>query len=145
MSVRCSSDIRRSTQRGTRTVAQRRHGAKFMRPEIPMSAGIARVSGRPLALYSGSMANPASLAASPNGRCEAGMTLEDAGEDQIAQRQRRIERLCRAAAGVAWRLVAGPADPTLPSRRRVQAQWHVEYGGGTARTRIGRSVGARSW
>src|SRR5208282_5258638 len=25
----------------------------------------------------------------------AGVTLEDAGEDQIAQRQRRIERLCR--------------------------------------------------
>src|ERR1700736_727809 len=41
-------------------------------------------------------------------QCKAGMTLEDAGEDQIAQRQRRVERLCRAAAGVAPRLVAGP-------------------------------------
>src|ERR1700740_3421915 len=28
------------------------------------------------------------------------MTLEDAGEDQIAERQRRIERLRRAVAGV---------------------------------------------
>src|SRR6202049_3490185 len=35
---------------------------------------------------------------------ERGMTLEDAGEHQIAQRQCRIERLCRAAAGVAQRL-----------------------------------------
>jgi hypothetical protein len=42
------------------------------------------------------------------------MTLEDAGEDQIAHRQCRIERLCRAAAGVAQCLVAGPADPALP-------------------------------
>src|SRR5229473_3489474 len=56
-----------------------------------------------------------------DGQCQAGMTLEDAGEDQIAQRQRRIERLRRAAAGVAQRLVAGPADPALPSRGRVQA------------------------
>src|SRR6266481_3290612 len=55
---------------------------------------------------------------------EAGMTLEDAGEDQIAQRQRRIERLRRAAARVAQRLVAAPADPALPPRRRVQAQRH---------------------
>jgi hypothetical protein len=39
------------------------------------------------------------------------MTLEDAGEDQIAQRQRRIERLRRAAAGVAQCLLAGPAAP----------------------------------
>jgi len=31
---------------------------------------------------------------------------------------RRIESLCRAAAGVAQRLVAGPADPALPSRGR---------------------------
>src|SRR6266571_909894 len=43
-----------------------------------------------------------------DGQGEAGMALEDAGEDQIAQRQCRIERLCRAAAGVAQRLVAGP-------------------------------------
>src|SRR5438132_807579 len=50
---------------------------------------------------------------------EAGMPLEDAGEDQIAQRQRRIERLRRTAAGVAQCLVAGPADLALPSRRRV--------------------------
>jgi hypothetical protein len=62
-------------------------------------------------------------------QCKAGMTLEDAGEDQIAQRQRRVERLCRAAAGVAPRLVAGPADPPLPSRRRVQAQRQAERGG----------------
>jgi hypothetical protein len=71
--------------------------------------------GRPLELH--------------DGQREAGMTLEDAGEDQIAQRQRRIERLCRAAAGVAPRLVAGPADPPLPSRRRVQAQRQAERGG----------------
>src|ERR1700719_1968387 len=32
-----------------------------------------------------------------DGQCQAGMTPEDAGEDQIAQRQRRIERLRRAA------------------------------------------------
>jgi hypothetical protein len=44
------------------------------------------------------------------------MALEDAGEDQIAQRQRRIERLRGAAAGVAQRLLAGAADPALPSR-----------------------------
>jgi hypothetical protein len=31
-----------------------------------------------------------------DGHLEAGMTLEDAGEDQIAHRQRRIERLRRA-------------------------------------------------
>ena len=54
-----------------------------------------------------------------DGQREAGMTLEDAGEDQITQRQRRIERLRRAAAGVAQCLVAGAADPALPSRRRV--------------------------
>jgi hypothetical protein len=66
------------------------------------------------------------------------MTLEDAGEDQIAQRQRRIERLCRAAAGVAQRLVAGPADPALPSRGRVQAQRHFErFGGGPERLVLG--------
>ena len=64
-----------------------------------------------------------------DGHPEAGMTLEDAGEDQIAQRQRRIERLCRAAAGVAQCLGAGPADPALPSRRRVQAQRQVERRG----------------
>ena len=54
-----------------------------------------------------------------NGHPEAGMTFEDAAEDQIAQRQRRIERLCRAAGGVAQRLFAGPADFALPSLRRV--------------------------
>jgi hypothetical protein len=54
-----------------------------------------------------------------DGQCEAGMTLEDAGEDQIAHRQRRVERLRRAAARVAQRLVAGPADLALPSRGRV--------------------------
>src|SRR6266481_1252525 len=54
-----------------------------------------------------------------DGQSEPGMTLEDAGEDQIAHRQRRRERLRRAAAGVAQCLVAGPADPALPSRRRV--------------------------
>ena len=66
------------------------------------------------------------------------MTLEDAGEDQIAHRQRRIERLCRAAAGVAQRLVAGPGDPALPSRRRVQAQRQIERrGGGPERLVLG--------
>jgi hypothetical protein len=55
-----------------------------------------------------------------DGHPEAGMTLEDAGEDQITQRQCRIERLGRTAAGVARCLVAGPADPALPSRRGVQ-------------------------
>src|SRR5438128_1686346 len=54
-----------------------------------------------------------------DGQREARMTLENTGEDQIAHRQRRIERLRRAAAGVAQRLVAGPADLALPSRRRV--------------------------
>jgi hypothetical protein len=57
------------------------------------------------------------------------MALEDPGEDQIAHRQRRIERLCRAAPGVAQRLFAGPADPP---RRRMQAQWQVERHGGRA-------------
>jgi hypothetical protein len=41
-----------------------------------------------------------------------------------------LERLRRAAAGVAQCLVAGPADPALRSRRRVQAQRHVERRGG---------------
>jgi hypothetical protein len=51
-----------------------------------------------------------------------------------------IERLRRAAAGVAQRLVAGPADPALPSRRRVQAQWQVERrGGGPERLVLGLS------
>jgi hypothetical protein len=31
-----------------------------------------------------------------DGQGEVGMTLEDAGKDQIANRQRPIERLCRA-------------------------------------------------
>lgn len=35
------------------------------------------------------------------------MTLEDAGEEHIAGRQRRIERLRRAAAGIAQCLFAG--------------------------------------
>src|ERR1700719_1941203 len=65
-----------------------------------------------------------------DGQCQAGMTLEDAGEDQIAQRQRRIERLCRAAAGVAQRLVAGAADLALPPRGCVQAQRQAERLGG---------------
>jgi hypothetical protein len=43
------------------------------------------------------------------------MTLEDAGEDQIAHLQRRIERFCRAAVGVAQRL--SPAPRILPCRR----------------------------
>src|ERR1700720_969835 len=65
-----------------------------------------------------------------------GGRLEDAGEDQIAQRQRRIERLCRAAAGAAQR--SQPADFALPSRRRVQAQRQVERrGGGPERLVIG--------
>jgi hypothetical protein len=69
---------------------------------------------------------------------EAGMTLEDAGEDQIAQRQRRIERLRRAAAGVAQRLAAGAADLALPPCSCVQALWHVERrGGGPERLALG--------
>ena len=59
------------------------------------------------------------------------MTLEDAGEDQIAHRHRRIEHFRRAAAGVAQRPFAGTADLALPSRGRVQAQWQVERGGGS--------------
>jgi hypothetical protein len=65
-----------------------------------------------------------------DGQSKAGMTLEDAGEDQIAQRQRRIERLRGTAAGVAQRHFAGPADLALPPRRRVQAQRQVECSGG---------------
>jgi len=66
------------------------------------------------------------------------MTLEDAGEDQIAHRQRRIERLRRAAAGVAQRLFAGPTDPALPSRGRVQAQRQAQrLGGGPERLVLG--------
>jgi hypothetical protein len=65
------------------------------------------------------------------------MTLEDDGEDQIAHRQRRIERLRRAAAGVAQCLVAGPADLALPSRRGVHAQRQVERGGGPERLVLG--------
>jgi hypothetical protein len=45
------------------------------------------------------------------------MTLEDAGEDHVAQRQRRIERLGRAAAGVAQYPGTGSADLALPSCR----------------------------
>src|SRR6202043_2583486 len=55
-----------------------------------------------------------------DGHLEAGMTLEDAGEDQIAQRQRRLKRLWRAAAGVAQRSGTGAADLSLPPRGRVQ-------------------------
>ena len=66
------------------------------------------------------------------------MALEDAGEDHVAHRQRRIERLGRAAAGVAQRPVAGPADLALPPRGRVQAQRHVERrGGGPERLVLG--------
>jgi hypothetical protein len=54
-----------------------------------------------------------------DGQDEAGVALEDAGEDQIAQRQRRLERLGRAAAGVAQCLVAGTADLALPPGGRV--------------------------
>src|SRR4029077_1389032 len=50
-----------------------------------------------------------------DGQSKAGMTLEDAGEDQIAHRQRRVERLGRAAAGVAQGSGTGPADLALPS------------------------------
>jgi hypothetical protein len=57
------------------------------------------------------------------GQWKAGMTLEDAAEDQIAQRQRRIERLDRASAGVAQHLVAGAADLALPSRAAVCRSW----------------------
>jgi hypothetical protein len=57
------------------------------------------------------------------------MRLEDAGEDQIEQRQRRIERLGRAAAGVAQRSGTGLADLALPSCRRGQAQRQIECGG----------------
>jgi hypothetical protein len=71
-------------------------------------------------------------------QCQAGMTLEDAGEDHVAHRQCRIERLGRAAAGVAQRLVAGPADPALPSRGGVWAQWHLErLDGGPERLVLG--------
>jgi hypothetical protein len=55
-----------------------------------------------------------------DGQCQARMTLEDAGEDHVAQRQCRIERLGRAAAGDAQRPGTGPADLALSSRRRVQ-------------------------
>jgi hypothetical protein len=66
------------------------------------------------------------------------MTLEDAGEDHVAHRQCRIERLGRAAAGVAQCLVAGPADPALPPRRRVQPEWDVERrSGGPERLVLG--------
>jgi hypothetical protein len=49
------------------------------------------------------------------------MALERAGEDHTAQRQRRIERLCRAADGGAQRSGTGRADLAFPPRRRVQA------------------------
>jgi hypothetical protein len=39
-----------------------------------------------------------------DGQCQARMTLEHTGEDQIAHRQCRIERLGRAAAGIAQAL-----------------------------------------
>jgi len=58
------------------------------------------------------------------------MTLKDAGEDHVAHRQCRIERLCRAAAGVAQRPGTGSADLALPSRRRMQARRHAERRGG---------------
>jgi hypothetical protein len=54
------------------------------------------------------------------------VALEDAGEDQIAQRQCRIERLGRVAAGMAQGSGSGPVDLALPARRGVQAQWQVE-------------------
>jgi hypothetical protein len=76
---------------------------------------------------------------------EAGMTLEHAGEDQIAQRQRRIERLCRAAAGVAQCLVANPR--ILPCRRvtvcKLSGRSSTARRPRTAPTRVGRSAGTR--
>jgi hypothetical protein len=66
------------------------------------------------------------------------MTLKDAGEDHVAHRQCRIERLGRPAAGVAQRSGTGPADLALPSRRGVQAQRQVECrGGGPERLVLG--------
>jgi len=65
-----------------------------------------------------------------DGQCEAAMTLVDARRDQIAQRQRWTERLCRAAAGVAQCSGISASDLALAARRYVQAQWHVERGGG---------------
>src|SRR6202048_1420256 len=50
-----------------------------------------------------------------DGQGEAGMTPEDTGEDQIAHRQRRIERL--VARLLASRKVLSPAPRILPCRR----------------------------
>src|SRR6516164_9488263 len=65
------------------------------------------------------------------------MTLEDSGEDHVAQRQGRIERLGRAAAGIAQCSGTGPADLALTSRGGVQAQRQVERSGGPERLVLG--------
>ena len=62
------------------------------------------------------MGNPRQLELD-DGQRETGMTLEDPREDQIAHRQRRIEGLRRAAAGVPHRRVSDPR--ILPCRRVV--------------------------
>jgi len=54
------------------------------------------------------------------------MTLEDAGEDQIAQRQRRIERF-RRAASLCWAAI--PALPALAFPIGAWAQEWPSYGG----------------
>src|SRR5262245_12635469 len=60
------------------------------------------------------------------GQGEPRVALEDAGEDHVAQRERRIERLRRPAARVAQGLFAGTADLPLPPGGRVQAERHPE-------------------
>ena len=74
---------------------------------------------------------------------EAGMTLEDAGEDH--DRTSTMPDRTPSSRGC-WRRAAfraGPADPALPSRRRVQAQRQVErLGGGPERLVLGLVVAA---
>src|SRR3989442_8661664 len=54
--------------------------------------------------------------------CQLRVTLEDAGEDDVAERHRRVERLRRPARRVAQRLRAGAAGLALAPPPGGQAQ-----------------------
>src|SRR5215467_12534843 len=65
-----------------------------------------------------------------DGHRQPRIALEHAREDHVAHRERRIERLRRAATRIAQRLVARAADLPLAPGGRVQAQRHPEGLGG---------------
>src|SRR5262245_33248332 len=69
-----------------------------------------------------------------DGHRQPRIALEYAREDHVAHRERRVERLRRAAARIAQRLVARAADLPLAPGGRMQAQGYPEgLGGGPER------------